>query len=184
MSKKESRARRKTRDNLYIKTWRNKPVSRGMERIAQMLDTFLEFGRIGLDVFFLPDEPLPPTEELAAMVECARRRYSVDSDRRVRSTLPEAQRIIESAEEYEGLINTYGGLAFWKDVFARYLREKPNQAQLLRDLGMRGTLGIETLDDIAAKHGYSERKSIYRVKADYIYYLANTIYVQGKVIIS
>lgn len=61
-------------------------------------------------------------------------------------------------------------------MFARFLREKPNQAQ------RRETLGVETLDDIAEKHEYSERKSVYRLRADYIYYLANTIYVQGKVI--
>lgn len=75
-------------------------------------------------------------------------------------------------------------LAFWKEIFAQYLKEKPNQAQLLRDLGVRGTLGVETLDDIVAKNGYSERKIIYRVRADSIYHIASTIYVQGRVIAS
>ncbi|MEG1836592.1 MAG: hypothetical protein RR203_02395 [Synergistaceae bacterium] len=90
------------------------------------------------------------------------------------SSTPRAVSIVESAECITSVIDSFGGLDVFVDVFCEFEKEMPERAKILRDLSAVGSLRFSSVEDVAW-HNHVSKRHLYRLKNASLYQIAMEI---------
>ena len=149
-------------------------VPKGIKRLCDLLNLFLNRYETGLLCFFSATEPLPDIEDIARILNSG---GSSDTGVRIQNSnqTPYAQAVVERTEPIYGILAEYGGFGTFREVFAMYRREQPEKAKVLIQLSLVGGAKYGCIEDVADANDTYVRK-IQRIRYKAIHQIAREIY--------
>lgn len=147
--------------------------------IYNVLDFLLRNHPLGLIPFMDDRCPLPTAQDFANMINAMRPSGDLGVPIAGGESVPEAQRVLECAEVFTGIIERYGGVEQIRDVFRDWAARYPHKAQLIRQWSLKGG---RTMAEVVDGTGYQEQSTLYKVRKPYLMSIAYDIYVRRYVI--
>lgn len=139
--------------------------------IYKMLDFLLRNHPLGLIPFMDERCPLPTSQDFADMISSITPRDDLGVRITGGESVPEAQRMVECAEPFMGIVERYGGQMI-RDVFKDWVARYPHKAQVIRQWSLKGG---RTMAEVVDSTGYQEVSSVYKVCQSYLASIAYDI---------
>lgn len=148
-------------------------VPKGIRKLCDLLNLFLNRYETGLLCFFSEKEPLPDMEDVMRMLDTG----SPSPGMRVQcsSQVLPAQAAVERADGICRMIDSYGGMEAVRETCRIYGALYPEKAKILKQISQIGGLKYSCIEDVAEENGTYARK-IQRVRYKAIHQIAREIY--------